>query len=233
MESSPYRVGESRAWIIERLLCAVAAVSQGIAAGCAAGGGCSVVGAGADDGSSLGAAGGAAVLWKMLRNNVRIFEYQPRMLHAKLIICDDWVSVGHNLDRWSFKWNLEANQEIDDAAFAAVAAGVFEGDCLQSGGLSRRHWAQRDWVGRVQERIAGVLDRILDRWRGRRCLRGRARKTSFRGTPRVRLRERARSYSGVGPRGSTRAPHAAHPCRLWRSSLLRKPPGRRFSSRAL
>ena len=103
---------------------------------------------------------------KMLRNNVRIFEYQPRMLHAKLIICDDWVSVGSsNLDRWSFKWNLEANQEVEDVAFAGVAAGVFEGDCGQSEELSRRHWPQRDWVGRVQERIAGVLDRLLDRWR--------------------------------------------------------------------
>jgi cardiolipin synthase len=103
---------------------------------------------------------------KMLRNNVRIFEYQPRMLHAKLILCDDWVSIGSsNLDRWSFKWNLEANQEVDSAAFAAVAAGVFEGDCTQSEMLSRRNWPRRAWVGRLQERIAGVLERMLDRWR--------------------------------------------------------------------
>src|SRR5882762_8778776 len=46
---------------------------------------------------------------KMLRNGVKIFEYQPRMLHAKMILCDDWVSIGSsNLDRWSFRWNLEA-----------------------------------------------------------------------------------------------------------------------------
>ena len=103
---------------------------------------------------------------KMLRSNVRIFEYQPRMLHAKLILCDDWVSVGSsNLDRWSFKWNLEANQEVQDPAFAAVAAGVFEGDCIQSELLSRRSWPQRAWVGRLQERIAGLLERIVDRWR--------------------------------------------------------------------
>jgi cardiolipin synthase A/B len=103
---------------------------------------------------------------KMLRNGVRIFEYQPRMLHAKMIICDDWMSIGSsNLDRWSFKWNLEANQEVQNAAFAAVAAGVFEEDCLQSEMLSRREWPQRAWVDRLQERIAGVLDRMLDRWR--------------------------------------------------------------------
>lgn len=103
---------------------------------------------------------------KMLRNGVKIFEYQPRMLHAKMTICDEWVSIGSsNLDRWSFKWNLEANQEIQDAAFAAVAVAVFEGDCSQSELLSRRNWPQRAWLDRQQERIAGLLDRLLDRWR--------------------------------------------------------------------
>jgi cardiolipin synthase A/B len=103
---------------------------------------------------------------KMLRSGVRIFEYQPRMLHAKMIISDDWVSIGSsNLDRWSFKWNLEANQEVQNAAFAAIAAAVFEGDCAQSEILSRRSWPQRAWIGRLQERVAGVLERMLDRWR--------------------------------------------------------------------
>jgi cardiolipin synthase A/B len=103
---------------------------------------------------------------KMLRNGVKIFEYQPRMLHGKMIVCDDWVSIGSsNLDRWSFKWNLEANQEVENAAFANVAAAVFEGDCRQSEELSRRHWPRRAWVDRLQERIAGALDRMLDRWR--------------------------------------------------------------------
>jgi cardiolipin synthase A/B len=103
---------------------------------------------------------------KMLRSSVRIFEYQPRMLHAKMIISDDWVSIGSsNLDRWSFKWNLEANQEVQNAAFAAIAAAVFEGDCAQSEILSRRSWPQRAWIGRLQERVAGVLERMLDRWR--------------------------------------------------------------------
>lgn len=103
---------------------------------------------------------------KLLRNGVRIFEFQPRVLHGKMSICDDWVSVGSsNLDRWSFKWNLEANQEIDNAAFADVAAGVFEKDCGQSLELDRRRWARRAWADRLQERLAGALDRWLDRWR--------------------------------------------------------------------
>src|SRR5437763_830546 len=103
---------------------------------------------------------------KLLRNGVKIFEYQPRMLHAKMILCDDWVPIGSsNLDRWSFRWNLEANQEIADADFANTAAAVFAADFAVSRALSRRYWRQRAWLDRLRETIAGVLDRELDRWR--------------------------------------------------------------------
>jgi len=103
---------------------------------------------------------------KLLRNGVRIFEYQPRVLHGKMTICDGWVSVGSsNLDRYSFKWNLEGNQEIENEAFAEVAAAVFAQDCQQSLELDPKRWPQRAWVDRLQERFAGWLDRWLDRWR--------------------------------------------------------------------
>jgi cardiolipin synthase len=103
---------------------------------------------------------------KMLRNSVKIFEYQPRMLHAKMVLCDDWVSIGSsNLDRWSFRWNLEANQEIADARVADDAAALFEADFAVSRALSRRYWHRRAWLDRLREGIAGVLDRQLDRWR--------------------------------------------------------------------
>ncbi|HVO46860.1 MAG TPA: phosphatidylserine/phosphatidylglycerophosphate/cardiolipin synthase family protein [Steroidobacteraceae bacterium] len=103
---------------------------------------------------------------KLLRNGVRIFELQGHVLHGKMTICDDWVSVGSsNLDRWSFKWNLEANQEVDNAAFAASAAAVFQKDCAQSVELDRRRWRQRARLDRLREQIAGALDRWLENWR--------------------------------------------------------------------
>ena len=56
---------------------------------------------------------------RMLRNGVRIFEYQPRFLHAKVLLCDARVSIGStNADRWNYHWNLEANQEVDDPVIA-------------------------------------------------------------------------------------------------------------------
>ena len=83
-----------------------------------------------------------------------------------MILCDDWVSVGSsNLDRWSFRWNLEANQEIADAGRRGCRAALFAADFAESRALSRRYWRQRAWLDRLRERIAGALDRILDRWR--------------------------------------------------------------------
>src|SRR5580704_1795505 len=105
---------------------------------------------------------------KLLRNGVRIFELQARVLHGKMTICDDWVSVGSsNLDRWSFKWNLEANQEIASAAAAEAAAQLFMADFGASRQISRRHWRERARLDRLRENIAGALDRLLDSWRHR------------------------------------------------------------------
>jgi cardiolipin synthase A/B len=103
---------------------------------------------------------------RMLRSGVHIYEYQPSVLHAKMIVCDDWLSIGSsNLDRWSFKWNLEANQEVADRRVADAAAALFGADLAESEALSRRDWPQRARLDRLRERIAGWLDRWLEGWR--------------------------------------------------------------------
>jgi phosphatidylserine/phosphatidylglycerophosphate/cardiolipin synthase-like enzyme len=103
---------------------------------------------------------------KLLRSGVSIWEYQPRMLHAKVILCDDWVSIGSsNLDRWSFRWNLEANQEIASAQVAEAAARLFIEDFAASRQISRHRWRERARWDRWRESVAGALDQLLDRWR--------------------------------------------------------------------
>jgi cardiolipin synthase len=103
---------------------------------------------------------------KLLRSGVSIWEYQPRMLHAKVILCDDWVSIGSsNLDRWSFRWNLEANQEIASPPVADAAARLFAADFAVSRQISRHRWHERARLDRWRESIAGALDQLLDRWR--------------------------------------------------------------------
>ena len=99
----------------------------------------------------------------MLRAGVRIFEYQPRFLHAKTVLCDDWVSIGSsNLDRWNLRWNLEANQEVDDAGFAASARSTFEEDFRHSVECRYEEWRRRPWHARLRERFWGRVDMWLE-----------------------------------------------------------------------
>lgn len=80
----------------------------------------------------------------LLRNGIRIFEYQPRFLHTKICLCDNWVILGSsNMDRWNLRWNLEADQEIDDANFANVTAAMFNNDLNNCVEINYENWRNR------------------------------------------------------------------------------------------
>lgn len=99
---------------------------------------------------------------RLLRDGVRIFEFQPQFLHAKTVLCDDWASIGSsNLDRWTPSWNLDANQEIDDARFGCQVQAMFEDDFRQSVELDLGRWHRRSWSSRALEFLAGAVDRWL------------------------------------------------------------------------
>ncbi|WP_127475697.1 phospholipase D-like domain-containing protein [Sulfurivermis fontis] len=106
---------------------------------------------------------------KLLAAGVRIFEYQPRFLHAKILLCDTWVSIGSsNIDRWNFSWNLEANQEVEDHALAEQVAALFEADFTHSREFLAGEWRQRSWRRRLQERFWGFIELWLERLSQRR-----------------------------------------------------------------
>jgi phosphatidylserine/phosphatidylglycerophosphate/cardiolipin synthase-like enzyme len=99
---------------------------------------------------------------RLLRDGVRIFEFQPRFLHAKTVLCDEWASIGSsNLDRWTPRWNLDANQEVDDARFAREIEAMLEDDFRQSVELDLARWRRRSWGSRVLESVGGAVDRWL------------------------------------------------------------------------
>lgn len=106
---------------------------------------------------------------RLLRGGVRIFEYQPRFLHAKLLLCDNWASVGSsNIDRWNLRWNLEASQEVDEQGFAEQLAALFEADFAQSLEFDYRQWGSRSWWHRLQEWFWGRIDILIERLSQRR-----------------------------------------------------------------
>lgn len=104
---------------------------------------------------------------KLLRSGVRIYEYQPRFMHAKLVLCDDWVSIGScNVDRWNFLWNLDANQEIDDVAFSGKIIEMFERDFSASREIRIDEWNRRSLLTRIRiafwSRYVHLLDVVFN-----------------------------------------------------------------------
>jgi cardiolipin synthase len=99
---------------------------------------------------------------RLLRNGVRIFEYQPRFLHSKVMLCDHWVSIGSsNVDRWNFRWSLEANQEIADREFAEQVQAQFEADFLECKEFHYDQWSRRPWHKRAREWYWGQVAALL------------------------------------------------------------------------
>ncbi len=67
---------------------------------------------------------------ELLEAGIKIFEYEPTMVHVKLMIIDDtFVSVGSgNFDNRSIRLNDEANLDVLDRQFAAEQIRFFEMD---------------------------------------------------------------------------------------------------------
>ncbi len=109
---------------------------------------------------------------RLLRDGVRIFEYQPRFIHAKALLCDNWLSIGSsNADRWNYRWNLEANQEIRSPALGETVAALFQENFSDSVEIRAADWRRRSWGRRLREWFWGALARFFlrlgDRSRGR------------------------------------------------------------------
>ncbi len=101
---------------------------------------------------------------RLLHHGIRIYEYQPRFMHAKMLLCDDWLSIGSsNIDRWNLRWNMEANQELLGGEVAAQARTLFLEDFTQSREITLERWRHRPHYRRWQEWFWGWVDRWLER----------------------------------------------------------------------
>jgi phosphatidylserine/phosphatidylglycerophosphate/cardiolipin synthase-like enzyme len=99
---------------------------------------------------------------RLLSHGVRIFEYQPRFTHMKILLCDHWVSIGSsNFDRWNFKWSLEANQEVDDREFALIVQRQFEKDFSDCREIVLQDWLKRSWWTRLKIKYWAAVVSIL------------------------------------------------------------------------
>ena len=95
-------------------------------------------------------------LWgTLLKAGVAIYEYQPTMMHNKMLIIDNQlVSVGStNFDVRSFRLNDEASLNIYDPAFAQQMTVVFDADLTQARSYTLAQWEARSWKEKFLETV--------------------------------------------------------------------------------
>ncbi|MBF0291541.1 MAG: hypothetical protein HQK86_05230 [Nitrospinae bacterium] len=79
-------------------------------------------------------AAGWSALTRLIRHGVKVYRFEPSMLHSKMAMIDgDWVTVGTaNLDSMSLYWNLEINLVARGGTLVKEAEDVFAGYFAQS-----------------------------------------------------------------------------------------------------
>jgi len=98
---------------------------------------------------------------ELLKAGAEVFEYQPAMIHAKVLCVDDlWVVVGStNFDNRSFGINDEVNLAIRDANVAMRFEDDFALDLDQSRRISLDEWNHRPVTERATELMGVVFER--------------------------------------------------------------------------
>lgn len=98
---------------------------------------------------------------RLLKAGARIFEYQPAMIHAKILMIDGlWGIVGStNFDNRSFGLNDEVNLAVRDAGFVERLEADFARDLANSEKITYEQWRRRPVLERAPELLGWVLER--------------------------------------------------------------------------
>ena len=98
---------------------------------------------------------------ELLKAGAEVYEYQPSMIHAKVLCIDDlWVVVGStNFDNRSFGINDEVNLAVRDARVALRFEQDLTLDLDQSRRISLDEWKHRPVTERATELMGLVFER--------------------------------------------------------------------------
>ena len=99
----------------------------------------------------------------LLAAGVRIFEFEPQILHTKLFVFDDVIYAGSaNMDKRSLLVNYELLVRVEHAGLAAEAREFFEGTLRNCKEITAQDWKRsRTLWSRIKEQWAYfVLSRV-------------------------------------------------------------------------
>ena len=98
----------------------------------------------------------------LLRGGVRVFHYEPSMLHAKTLVVDDACVVGTaNADIRSFRLNFEIGALVAESRFVAALRFQFESDLDVSREISLDDVQARSFPRRLADSAARLLSPVL------------------------------------------------------------------------
>lgn len=90
----------------------------------------------------------------LLKNKIRIFEYQPSTLHAKVCLIDDWLVVGStNLNYRSLVYDYELDIVLSKPETIAQVKEQFNDDFKHSKEIRASKWSQRGLADRFLETL--------------------------------------------------------------------------------
>jgi cardiolipin synthase len=97
----------------------------------------------------------------LLQNGIQMYEYQPTMIHAKILIVDGkWSVVGStNMDNRSFQLNDEVNLAAFDGEMSRRLTEDFMNDLQSSRSITYDEWKRRPVLERVTESFGAIIQR--------------------------------------------------------------------------
>jgi cardiolipin synthase len=98
---------------------------------------------------------------ELLKAGAQIYEYQPGMIHAKVLIVDnEWSVAGStNFDQRSFGLNDEVNLAAFNVQLAERLRADFENDLAESRLITAEDWSRRPLWERVSEWAGTIIAR--------------------------------------------------------------------------
>ncbi len=106
---------------------------------------------------------GRGLYLRFLKAGVAIHEYDPQVLHAKLVVADNAVYVGSaNLDPRSLSINYELMVRFDDAQMAGEAREIFGDALARSRRVTVEECRARSWWTRMKQWLAFQLLARID-----------------------------------------------------------------------
>jgi len=99
---------------------------------------------------------------ELLKAGIKIYEYQPAMVHVKLMIVDGaFVSVGSgNLDLRSIRLNDEANMNVLNSSFASQQARLFEMDKRRSREITLEETGKLGFAHPIQQAASVIAPEL-------------------------------------------------------------------------